>query len=527
MFTRLDPDHRHASRRSSIYARNVVAASQPLAAQAGLQCIRDGGNAVDAAIAAAITLTVVEPTMNGIGSDGFVIVADGDTIHGFNGSGRSPAAWTPQRFDGLAEMPEHGWDSITVPGAVDTWVRLSERFGRLPFERLFSDAIGYASDGYAVSPIVAGGWARATEEYGHFDGFRSTFMPHGRAPVAGEIFRSSEMADTLNEIATTRGESFYRGELARLMAANAARLGGAMTCDDLAHHQGFWTDCISQEFQELTVHEIPPNGQGITALIALGILEQLNIGDYPPDSADSVHLQVEAMKAAFAETHRHVSDPETMRVTVAQLLDPGHLQRCADSIELGRAAFPETKITADHGTVYLSTADADGMMVSWIQSNYHGFGSGIVVPGTGISLQNRGRGFSLVPGHPNQVGGGKRPFHTIIPALVTRQGHPLMVFGVMGGHHQPQGHAQVMIRLFCQGATPHQALDAPRWHVHEDFSLCLEPALSDLQNDLSRRGQRFKESKIGSFGGGQIILKEGAGYAAGSDPRKDGQAVGY
>ncbi|MED5407513.1 MAG: gamma-glutamyltransferase family protein [Pseudomonadota bacterium] len=527
MFTRIDPDHRHASRRSSVYARNVVAASQPLAAQAGLQAIRNGGNAVDAAIATATTLTVVEPTMNGIGSDGFVIVADNRGIHGFNGSGRSPTAWTPERFAGLPAMPEHGWDTITVPGAVDTWVRLSERFGRLPFERLFEDAIAYATDGYAVSPVVARGWAQAAEEYGHFDGFRTTFMPHGRAPVAGETFKSSAMADTLGEIATTRGESFYRGELAKLIVADAARLGGVMTGDDLASHEGFWTECVSHDFLDLTVHEIPPNGQGIAALIALGILDHLNIGDHAPDSADSVHLQVEAMKAAFAETHRHVSDPETMQVTVGQLLDPVHLRRCAERIDLQRAAFPKAQITPDQGTVYLATADASGMMVSWIQSNYHGFGSGIVVPNTGISLQNRGRGFSLLPGHPNQVAGGKRPFHTIIPAFVTRDDLPLIAFGVMGGHHQPQGHTQVMIRLFCQGASPQQALDAPRWHIHEDFSLCLEPALSGLHEDLARRGQQFNEPKIGSFGGGQIVLKEGDGYVTGSDPRKDGQAVGY
>lgn len=527
MFTRLDSDHKHVSRRSSVYARNVVAASQPLAAQAGVQILRNGGNAVDAAIATAITLTVVEPTMNGIGSDAFVIVSDNHGIHGFNGSGRSPAAWTPERFAGHDNMPEHGWDTVTVPGAVDTWVQLSDRFGQLPFEKLFDSAINYAAQGFAVSPVIAAGWARAAEEFGYLEGFRTIFMPNGRAPTAGESFQSEAMANTLGEIADSRGESFYRGRLASRIVADAARFDGALTEQDLAEHQGFWTDCIQQDFKELTVHEIPPNGQGIAALIALGILERLNIDAYATDSADSVHLQIEAMKAAFAETHSHVSDPDTMLVTVDQLLDSATLQRHADEISLTHAASPVAGVKPDHGTVYLATADGDGMMVSWIQSNYHGFGSGIVVPDIGVSLQNRGRGFSLQSGHPNEVGGGKRPFHTIIPAFVSRRGAPLMAFGVMGGHHQPQGHAQVMIRLFCQGASPQQALDAPRWHVNEDFSVCLEPALAHLREKLTQRGHILTEGKIGSFGGGQVILRDGDGYIAGSDPRKDGQAAGF
>jgi len=233
------------------------------------------------------------------------------------------------------------------------------------------------------------------------------------------------------------------------------------------------------------------------------------------------------MKAAFAETHSHVSDPDTMRVTVDQLLDSTTLQRRADEISLTHAASPVAAVKPDHGTIYLAAADGDGMMVSWIQSNYHGFGSGIVVPDIGVSLQNRGRGFSLQSGHPNEVGGGKRPFHTIIPAFVSRRGAPLMAFGVMGGHHQPQGHAQVIIRLFCQDASPQQALDAPRWHVNEDYSVCLEPALAHLREELTQRGHILTEGKIGSFGGGQIILRDGDGYIAGSDPRKDGQAAGF
>ncbi|HIN18774.1 MAG TPA: gamma-glutamyltransferase family protein [Gammaproteobacteria bacterium] len=528
VFSSQDTDYHYPSRRSSVHARNIVATSQPLATQAGLTALDRGGNAVDAAIASAITLTVVEPTMNGIGSDAFAIAWDGQDLHGLNASGRSPAAWTPARFNQYKEMPWPGWDCVTVPGAVDAWVQLSERFGVLPFDDLFEAAIRAANDGFAVSPVIAAQWAKDARNFSHLPAFADTFLPGGTAPRAGDIFRCQDQARTLEEIARTHGESFYRGPLAEAMATDAQTHGADMTLRDLADHKSHWVDCISQDFRDLSIHEIPPNGQGIATLVALGILEHLDVEAHPLDSADSIHLQLEAMKIAFAETQRHVADPESMEVTVAELLDPDQLARRAASIDPEKSSTPSAEIRPDHGTIYLSTADQSGMMVSYIQSNFTGFGSGIVVPGTGISLQSRGRGFVLQPGHANEVGGGKRPYHTIIPAFITRQGEPVASFGVMGGHMQPQGHLQMVLRMFCQGLSPQQALDAPRWFVATDFSVWLEPGLSSLRSDLEARGHRFVDpNKEGVFGGGQIIVRAPGGYVAGSDPRKDGLAGGF
>jgi len=528
MFEKIDADHVHASRRSTVYARQMVSTSQPLAAQAGLEMLRAGGNAVDAAIATAVCLTVVEPTMNAIGGDAFAIVADDSGLHGFNGCGRSPAGWSPEYFAGRKAMPENGWDTVTVPGAVDTWVQLSERFGVLPFEQLFEQAIAYAREGYLVSPVLAQDWDRSFAPFADRDGFAETFTINGRAPKLGERFSCTGMADTLSEIARSKGESFYRGALAKKIAADSARHGGAMTVDDLSAHKGFWTECIHQDYAGLTVHQIPPSGQGIVTLIAAGILQHLNIDRYPMLSGDSIHLQIEAIKAGFFLAHRHVSDPHTMRVTVDELLDAAFLEACASEIRLDTARTPDITLPRDRGTVYLATADANGMMVSMIQSHYDNFGSGMVVPGTGISMQNRGAGFVLEPGHPNQVGPNKQPFHTIIPAFATRQGAPLMAFGVMGAHHQPQGQIQVLNAIVHHGCSAQQALDAPRWHVHEDFSLTVESGLSHLQDDLAKRGHRMlPHEKAGLFGGGQVIMRSGDGYAGGSDPRKDGQTVGF
>lgn len=528
MFLAQDPDYRYPSRRSPLYARNVVATSQPLATQAGVNALSRGGNAVDAALASAITLTVVEPTMNGIGSDAFAMVWDGQRLHGLNASGRAPAAWSRDRFTGHETMPWPSWDCVTVPGAVDAWVQLSRRFGALPFDDLFEAAIRSARDGFAVTPVIAAQWARDAANFSHLQAFADTFMPGGRAPHVGERFRCPEQARTLEEIARTNGESFYRGALAKSIVADAQSHGAAMTLTDLDNHESHWVDCIAQDFQGLSVHEIPPNGQGIAALIALGILDHLDIASVPLDSANSVHLQIEAMKIAFAETHHHVADPESMTVSVAALLDPDELAQRAASIDPAKATLPRAKIKPDHGTIYLTTADANGMMVSYIQSNFTGFGSGIVIPDTGISLQSRGRGFVLDTGHANEVGGGKRPFHTIIPAFITRDGEALASFGVMGGHMQPQGHLQVVLRMFCQGLSPQQALDAPRWYVAPDFSVWLEPGLSALRENLEARGHRFIDpQKEGLFGGGQIIVRDIDGYVAGSDPRKDGLAAGF
>lgn len=522
-------DFPYPSRRMPVLAANVAATSQPLAARAGLRAMERGGNAVDAAIATAMALTVVEPTGNGLGSDAFALVWDGDRLHGFNGSGRSPAAWSPERFAGRDRMPEIGWDAVTVPGAVDAWARLHERFGRLSFPELAEPAIRYARDGFAVSPIIAAAWAGAAEKFGGFPNFVRTFLPGGRAPRAGERFVNPDQGRSLERIAESRGEDFYRGELARRIVACAAAEGGAMTLADLGEHRGQWVDPIHIDFAGIRVHEIPPNGQGLTALIALGILRNLDMDAGSPDSADTVHRQVEAMKIAFALAHAHIADPDHMRIAPDALLAEDFLAGLAKTIRMDRAAEPGPAPPVEPGTVYLATADAEGMMVSCIQSNYAGFGSGVVVPGAGIALQNRGMGFSLEPGHPNRVAGGKRPYHTIIPAFATRDGEALMAFGVMGAHMQPQGHVQMATRIFVHGQNPQAAADAPRWHLCEDGRLALEPGFDPAAaRALADRGHRILDgSPPWGYGGAQLVLRTEAGYCAASDFRKDGQAAGF
>ncbi len=517
----------YASQRMPVMARNVVATSQPLAAQAGLQMLLKGGNAADAALATAMALTVVEPNMNGIGSDAFCILWDGEQIHGLNASGRSPKAWSPELFAAHAQMPQRGWDAVTVPGCVSAWAEVSGRFGVLPFEALFEPAIHYARDGFIVSPITGNSWAQAVYNYGDMPDWMATFAPGGRAPKIGEKFVCEAQAQTLERIAETRGDAFYSGDLAEKIVAHARRTGGAMTEEDLAEHRADWVDTMTMDFRDCTLHEIPPNGQGIAALIALGILENWDLSGYAVDSADSLHLQIEAMKLAYADTHRYVSDPDARDIEFAQLLDPDYLSQRAKLLDLKRAGVPAFGMPRGD-TVYLTAADEDGMMVSFIQSNYMGFGSGIVVPDTGISMQNRGAGFVLAEGHPNRVDGGKRPYHTIIPAFATREGQPVMSFGVMGGHMQPQGHAQMMIRIFAYGQNPQAACDAPRWQVFGGLSVGVEPGVdAGVLDDLRARGHDIEIPSAIGYGGGQLIYKLDDGYCAASDPRKDGLAVGY
>lgn len=511
-------------------ARNMVATSQPLAAQAGLRMLLKGGNAVDAALASAIALTVVEPTSNGIGSDAFAIIWDGKELHGLNGSGRSPKGLTYDRFAHLDAMPQIGWDAVTVPGAVSVWIELSERFGKLNFEELFEPAISYASSGFPVSPITARAWQRAVTGFKDFEDFRQTFLPNGRAPMAGELFQCRDQASTLEEIAESRGDAFYRGNLAEKMASCSKEFGGVLTVEDLAAHQCEWVAPIFQEYKGFCLHEIPPNGQGIAALIALGILGHFNLSDYPMDSVDSIHLQIEAMKLALADIRQHLADPMHMAVQSSDLLDADYLAQRARCIDMKTAQFLETGIPYDKGTVYLTTADAGGMMVSFIQSNYMGFGSGVVVPGTGISLQNRGAGFTVEKGHPNQVAGGKRPYHTIIPGFVTKNGAPVMSFGVMGGHMQAQGHVQMMTRIFDYCQNPQTASDAPRWHLTAtDNHVAMEAGWPDeLLNGLAERGHAIIADEVQPlFGGAQLIYNLNGYYVSGSDHRKDGCAVGF
>ncbi|MEF2550346.1 gamma-glutamyltransferase family protein [Aurantimonas sp. A2-1-M11] len=525
-------DTLYASRRSPVFARNIVSTSQPLASQAGLSMIARGGNAVDAAIAAAAVLVLVEPTGNGLGSDAFAIVWDGIELHGFNASGRAPMGWSPERFAGLTEMPMRGWDSATVPGAVAAWRDLSERFGKLPFADLLAPAIGYAEDGFLVSPIIAELWARGAEILAEQPGFAEHFMPGGKTPAAGTLYRSADLARSLRLIAETGGDAFYRGELAERIAAFARESGGAMTEADLAAHENEWCGTIRQDYGGVDLHEIPPNGQGIAALMALGILKHLGLERFAPDSAEALHLQIEAMKLAFRDMWAYVADREHMReIEETHLLDPGYLERRARLVDPERAQDFKAGAPKEGGTVYLSAADADGMMISFIQSNYAGFGSGVVVPDTGISLQNRGAGFSLETGHPNEVAGGKRPFHTIIPGFLMKDGEPLMSFGVMGGPIQAQGHVQMVLRTQLWGQDPQTAVDAPRWRIVEGLDVAVEAAAGDdVIARLAAMGHRISREMPDTsygFGGAQLIHRVEGGYVAGSDPRKDGQAVGF
>jgi gamma-glutamyltranspeptidase/glutathione hydrolase len=520
----------YPSQRMPVLAKNVVATSQPLAAFAGLSMLARGGNAVDAGLAAAITLTVVEPTSNGIGSDVFAILWDGQRLVGLNGSGRSPAGWTPERFADKKAIPTRGWDSVTVPGAPSAWIALSKRYGKLPFETLFEPAIRYARESFMVSPITAASWASQAPNFKSFSEFCWTFLPKDRAPYPGERFYCPQQAETLEEIASTKAESFYRGPIAERIALASRSDDGAMTQEDLAAHRTDWVDPISVEYRGYHLHEMPPNGQGIAALIALGILRQFDVASFPVDSPDSLHLQIEAMKLGFAEAWSHVTDSSAMRVTPAQMLDDAYLKSRAKLIDMKRAQVHETAIPEGGGTVYLTTADERGMMLSFIQSNYMGFGSGVVVPGTGISLQNRGAGFVLEAGHANLVGPRKRPFHTIIPGFLTRGGQPVMSFGVMGGNMQPQGHLQMIVRLVDYNQNPQACSDAARWIVNHDWTVSVEDRMpGSVKEELARRGHRLVPSDrpMFGFGGAQLIHRLEDGYLGASDHRKDGCAIGF
>ena len=512
-------------------AANVVSTSQPLAAQAGLRMLLAGGNAVDAALGAAIALTVVEPISNGIGSDLFALVWDGHGLAGLNASGRSPAAWTPDYFAGRKAVPTRGWNSVSVPGCVSAWDELSRRYGRLPFEKLFEPAVEYAEQGYLVSPFAALRWQVQVPELKAEPGFAQVFLPHGSAPRAGERFFFPDVATSLASIARTRGKSFYEGELAERIEAHARACGGALTRADLAGHTNDWVDLLSRDYHGYTVHEIPPNTQGIVCLMALGILSHFDVRALAVDSADSVHLQMEALKLAFADARRFVGDPRAMTaVAPAQLLDPQYLKQRAKLIDMKRAQDFGHGMAPRGGTVYLTAADAGGMMVSLIQSNYMGFGSGVVVPGTGISLQNRGAGFVLEPGHPNCVAPGKRPYHTIIPGFVTRAGTPVMSFGLMGGTMQPQGHMQLLVRMIDYEQNPQSAIDAPRFRVMSGLDVNMEHEFPlATRTELARRGHRIVELAEGymDYGCAQIALRLDGGYVAASDARRDSIAAGF
>lgn len=526
----------YTSRRTPLLATNgVVATSHPLAAQAGLRMLHAGGNAIDAAVATAITLTLVEPTSNGIGGDAFALIWDGTRLHGLNGSGRAPAALTPDMVhDAGHDTPgPHGWLSVTVPGAPSAWHELHARFGKLPFEQLCQPALEYAEQGHAVAPMVARNWAIAVAMAHQrtapmYRGFLPTFAPNGAAPTAGSIYASPDHARTYRILAQQGVQAFYRGEIAEAILAFSRETGGYFSAEDLATHTATWVEPISIDYRGCQVWEIPPNGQGLAALIALGLIEGFDLATHPRDTAATYHTQIEAMKLAFADAHRYIADPAFAEVPVAGLLHPDYLAQ-RRSLIMEHARHAETGTPPRGGTVLLCTADRDGNMVSMIQSNFWGFGSGVVVPEWGIAMHNRGFGFSMDPSHPNVLAPGKRPYHTIIPGFVTRNGQAVGPFGVMGGPMQPQGHMQVISNMLDYGMHVQAALDAPRWRVG-DGNVYLEPETPRfIMHELEARGHRLViETEPYGFGRGQIIqqLETGA-YIAGSEPRCDGAAVGW
>jgi len=532
----------YASTRLPVFARNLCSTSHPLAAQAGLRMLQQGGNAVDAAVAAAAAMTLCEPVSNGLGSDAFCILWDGKALHGLNASGRAPQAWTPEYFHrrygtGAATPPKRGIDSVTVPGAVSAWVALSERFGKLPFADLMAPAIEIAERGYLVPVVVQQKWAAAVPELQSQPGFAQSFMPWGRAPQVGELFQFPAAARALRAIGATRGEAFYTGEIAQAMVAFAQAHGGSLSLADLATHRPEWVTPIARNYRGYTLHEIPPNGQGIAALIALGILEQFDLASLPVDGPEAQHLQIEAMKLAFADVYRYVAEPSWMEVTPAQMLDDGYLASRARLIRMNQAQDFGAGNPVKGGTIYLTAADENGMMVSFIQSNFTGFGSGCVEPMFGISLQNRGFGFSTDPAGANPanlVAPGKRPFHTIIPAFVTKDGQPVMSYGVMGANMQPQGHMQTLVRMLDHGQNPQMACDAPRWRYNAGLAINVEASMQPATvQGLQALGHRIDvlQDSYQDFGAGQFIWRMGDpkvhGYLAASDARRDGLAAGF
>lgn len=523
--------------RASLLAENVVVAAQPLAAQAGLSMLAQGGNAVDAAIACAATLMVVEPVGSGLGADAFALIHVDGRVHALNGSGRSPQAPIPGWHDGA--VPGLGWPSVTVPGAVSAWQAMSARFGRLPFAVLLAPAIRYASDGFQVTPLVSRVWRGLKAMYLKYPELLAGYFAEGAGPQPGERFRSPAIAHTLARIAETGGEAFYRGDLAERMAMHALRSGGHLRADDLAMQHAEWVEPLASNYRGATIHEMPPNSQGLAASIALAILDRLDLPS-SPDSPEIIHLQIEAMKLAFAETYAHVSDPEHLRVPPQALLDPAHITRLLDRIDAGLARFPEALPTpAGGGTSYLCCGDANGMVVSYIQSSGPGFGSGIFVPDLGIPLQNRAVGFAPQAEHCNAYAPGKRPFHTNSPALVSRDGRCYAAFGLMGWSMQPQAHVQFACRALDFGQSPSIIMDAPRWRIAaEEQAILLEPGLESAAAALQARGHRIVATEkmlaastpFGShlmFGGAAYLQVMPEGYAAAADPRRDGAAVGF
>lgn len=532
-----NPTYPYRMPRHATYARKgMVATSQALAAQAGLEILKKGGNAVDAAIATAACLTVVEPTSNGIGGDAFAIIWFNEQMYGLNASGKSPASISIEAVKerGYESMPAHGFLPVTVPGAPGAWATLIDHFGNLTLEEVLAPAIRYAEEGFPVSPTVAKLWREQYAEYKEalndevFSEWFRVFAPKGRAPRAGEVWRSPDHAKTLREIAQTQAQSFYKGEIAEKISNFFADNGGFLSFSDLAAYEPKWVNPVRLRYRDYDIWEIPPNGLGIVALMTLNILKGYTFS--AKDHVDTYHKQIEALKLSFTDGLEHITDPRYMRYTTEALLSETYAEERRKLIG-DEALLPRPGKPPASGTVYLATADEAGNMVSFIQSNYRGFGSGLVVPGTGIALHNRGYHFSLDPEHTNALAGGKQTYHTIIPGFVTKNNRAIGPFGVMGGYMQPQGHVQVLMNAIDFQMNPQAALDAPRWKWITEKKVEVESHFPrHIAHELALKGHEVTMQLDGnSFGHGQIIWRdEDTGiYVGGSESRIDGVVAAW
>ncbi len=514
-------------------ANGVASTSHPLASASALSILREGGNAVDAAVAAVLTLSVVEPHMTGLGGDSFAIVAEPDgSVHGLNGSGRAAAGadlgWYVDR--GYTEIPGLSAHAVTVPGALKAWETLHERFGSLPFGRLFADAVAYAEEGYIVAPRVASDWAEEAATLGRDEGARMHYLPAGSAPRAGDRMRLPALAATLRTVAEGGSKAFYEGPIAAEIAQVVQAQGGFLDEEDLASVSAEWVTPVGTDYGGHRVLELPPNGPGIVALILFNLIDILGTRRMAPDGPERYHLEIEAARAAYAMRDAMLADPEHMTVGVEELISRAYAETLAGQIDPSRRN-PSIRLPdlPQADTVYLTVADREGRVVSFINSIYAWFGSQIATPRSGVLLQNRGACFRVEEGHPNAIGPRKRPMHTIIPAMALKDGLPAVSFGVMGGAYQPMGHAHVFSNLVDHGMDPQEAIDHGRIFWEKDGVLGVEAGICERTVEgLGKLGHSVRPA-ASPWGGGQMIVvdRERGCYVAGSDPRKDGQAVGF
>jgi len=538
------------TRSEVIATQGMAATSQPLATQVALDILKRGGTAVDAAIAANAAIGLMEPTGSGVGGDLFAIVWDAKSrkLYGLNASGRSPRSLTLEQLRAelrkleVSTIPRTGPLPVSVPGAVDGWFELHSRFGKLPMKELLQPAISYARSGFPVTEVIAQGWAANARVLSKYPNFAETFMPGGKPPAKGDIFRNPRLADTLSAIAEGGRDAFYKGEIAQRIERYMRVNGGYLTAADLGQHRSEWVEPVSTNYRGYDVWELPPNTQGVAALEMLNILEPYDLKSMGFGSAEYLHVFLEAKKLAFEDRARYYGDPEFSKIPLRQLLSKEYAARRRALIgEKAALAYPVDNQAVDHGdTIYMTVADSAGNMVSLIQSNYRGMGSGMVPDGCGFSLQDRGELFSLQDGHPNVYAPGKRPFHTIIPAFVTRNGKPWLSFGVMGGAMQPQGHVQILVNLIDFGMNLQEAGDAPRARhdgsseptgevMRDGGQVVLEQGFSPaVVKALEARGHKVTVENDGDFGGYQAIRRNEQGvYFGASESRKDGAAQGY